>query len=230
MERPHFCTKHQIEYSFWTGCDYCLAERTLRNEQMDKDKFNDAVDKVTHTSGATSSACHDYAQIPISALDALAARFEYGEKKHGRDNWRKGLHDKTYVVERLNHVIRHAKLLADKLMGLAQWDEDDDAGAILWGGAFAAEACLLHKPKAEEPTTSLEIVIGDLFMFIKPWESQVVYRVDCIDGDALCPIGVNRIEIPRGSCICGQWFTEEYLKRHFVRLGELKGNASNSGT
>jgi hypothetical protein len=93
-----------------------------------------------NTPQAKTSACPSFDQIPLSALIALAKRYELGEKKYGRDNWRKSLTDKMYVVERLNHVIMHAKTLQGKLLGEIPWDEDDDAGAILWGGAFCAEA------------------------------------------------------------------------------------------
>lgn len=97
-------------------------------------------DKVTHACGATSSVCPDFAQIPTAALMSLANRYKLGEAKHGRDNWRKGLSDKRYVIERLNHVIFHAKKLADKIENGLPLDDDDDAGAIMWGGAFAVEA------------------------------------------------------------------------------------------
>jgi hypothetical protein len=104
-------------------------------------------DKVTHACGATSSECPDFAQIPLTALIALANRFKLGEAKHGRDNWRKGLSDKRYVIERLNHVAFHAMKLAHKIENGLPLDTDDDAGAIMWGGAFAVEAVRVRAPK-----------------------------------------------------------------------------------
>src|SRR5688572_28864882 len=88
----------------------CWALNVVKNS-MGKDQMledSELLDKVAHKSGSTSSYCPDFAQIPLDALISLAKRYELGEKKHGRDNWRKGLTDKSYVVERLNHVIRHA--------------------------------------------------------------------------------------------------------------------------
>ena len=95
---------------------------------------------IRHTCGATASECPDFAQIPLGALMALARRYELGEKKHGRDNWRKGLADKSYVIARLNHTIYHCLKLVEKIEGKRPLDSDDDAGAIMWGGAFAVEA------------------------------------------------------------------------------------------
>lgn len=93
-----------------------------------------------HPSGATSSKVFDYAQIPKHALDRLAARFQHGEKVHGRNNWRKGLGDKTYLIDRLNHVICHTYALIEKLENDLDLTSDDDASAIMWGGCFACEA------------------------------------------------------------------------------------------
>lgn len=108
---------------------------------------NELDDKVTHACGATSSYCPDFGQIPIDAQIALAKRFELGEVKHGRDNWRKGLDNVSYGVSRLNHVIYHALKLINKMEGKLPWDDDDDAGAIMWGGTFAVELTKVHKPK-----------------------------------------------------------------------------------
>jgi len=94
--------------------------------------------------GASSSACLDFAQIPFEALRVLGERYALGQIKHGRHNWRKGLHNKEYVLARASHLIQHAFKLANQLDGTMPWDEDDNIGAILWGGAFMAEARRLH--------------------------------------------------------------------------------------
>lgn len=104
-------------------------------------------DKVKHESGATSSYCPDFAQIPVLALIRLAKRFELGAKKHGRKNYMGGVHDKSYVIERLNHVIHHCYKLIQKLEGDLPFDKDDDAGGIMWGGAFATLAVAFHHPE-----------------------------------------------------------------------------------
>lgn len=95
---------------------------------------------VTNESGAKSSSVPRLDLIPYRTLLALAARFEKGEKRYGRNNWRKGLTDKEYVLERAAHILNHVEILIEKLQGLRPDDGDDDVGAILWGGAFLAEA------------------------------------------------------------------------------------------
>ena len=100
-------------------------------------------DRTTHN-GVGTSHCPDFSQIPLEALVSLARRYELGAKKHGKDNWRPGIKDKSYCIERLNHVINHAFTLIGKLEGRIENDGDDDAGAILWGGALAVLATKEH--------------------------------------------------------------------------------------
>lgn len=108
-------------------------------------------DKIIHASGAASSYCPDLTQIPYEGLEAIAKRFEFGAAKYGRGNWKNGIPDKTYCIERLNHIVRHAYSLAQKLEGTKPWDDDDDAGAIAWGGVFAVIAQQTHRPADAPP-------------------------------------------------------------------------------
>lgn len=106
-----------------------------------------------------TSDCPDYSSIPISALKSLAARFSLGEKKYGRNSWRKRIQElgAPYIIERLNHVIHHSKKLQAKLEGHLEWDKDDDVGGILWGGAAAAEAMVvLEYNKHVDPEAVVE--------------------------------------------------------------------------
>lgn len=96
-------------------------------------------EKTVSKSGASSSKVPRMDLIPYSALVRLANRFALGLEKHGKNNYRKGLSDKDYVIERLGHVINHAYRLIEKLEGRLV-DEDDDAAAIAWGGIFACLA------------------------------------------------------------------------------------------
>lgn len=109
-------------------------------EDQTKERKHDQEEIVIASSGARASACPDFTAIPKSAITALAERIDLGAAKHGRDNYRKGLADKEYIRARLSHVIRHAFTLAAKLDGREPWNEDDDIGALLWGGMFLAEA------------------------------------------------------------------------------------------
>jgi hypothetical protein len=94
---------------------------------------------VVSKGGATSSKIPGIDQIPYSAIIALAKRYSLGEQKHGRDNWKQGLDDKKYMIERLGHVINHAYKQIAILQGDIPDDGDDNAGAIMWGGAMLAE-------------------------------------------------------------------------------------------
>lgn len=105
-----------------------------------KDRTHENEAKTVSLSGATSSALAAYDQLPYLAMARLAERYKLGELKHGRDNWRKGLGDKQYVLGRLGHVIHHALKAIAIIEGRIEDDGDDNAGAIMWGGAFLAEA------------------------------------------------------------------------------------------
>lgn len=46
-------------------------------------------------------------QIPVHSLQEIGRIFEEGAAKYGRDNWKKGVNDKEYQEERLEHAITH---------------------------------------------------------------------------------------------------------------------------
>jgi hypothetical protein len=97
--------------------------------------------------------------LPYHGLCRAAARFEKGEARYGHDNWRKGLTDRRYVIERLGHVMHHTALLIAKLEGYVPDDGDDDAGAIAWGGLFACEALeQLRKLEQDDASDALKRV------------------------------------------------------------------------
>lgn len=101
-------------------------------------------------SGAKSSTVPRLDLIPHRALVRLAGRYEKGMKRYGRNNWQKGLTDLDYVLERAAHVLNHASILIEKLQGLRADDGDDDAAAIMWGGAFLCEATFALKCEADD--------------------------------------------------------------------------------
>jgi hypothetical protein len=95
-----------------------------------------------HTS---SSKKPRFAMIPYAALEALAARFDLGEQKHGPKPWnalsdQAGLQDEAWITSRIEHVIHHAYQYLLKRRGLIPDDGDDDAAAIMWGGVVLSEA------------------------------------------------------------------------------------------
>ncbi len=105
---------------------------------------------VTLECGASASIAPKFHLVPLKALVRLCNRFEFGAHKHGAYNWMNGLPGTltipptpdprvAYALERANHVVYHALRLQAKLQGLLPPDQDDDAGAIMWGGAFLSE-------------------------------------------------------------------------------------------
>ena len=85
--------------------------------------------------------------IPRQALESLAARFELGLANYGELAWNAArdkegfdaaVNDPAFVEARLNHVIDHATKALAKLRGHLPEDGDDDAGAIMFGGAVLA--------------------------------------------------------------------------------------------
>lgn len=94
---------------------------------------------------AASSKIPPLHLIPTVALESLANRFELGIKRKGDKSWnalssnQSILTDREFAIERTAHVIQHAMKLRDKLLsGEGLPGDDDDAGAIMWAGAFFA--------------------------------------------------------------------------------------------
>lgn len=114
-------------------------------------------EKVTLAGGhATSTIGVKFGRIPRQALVSLANRLDVGVERHGVMSWNGQSENFNEVnasldwaLERLGHVIDHSYAAIEKLMGLREWDGEDDAGAILFGGAVLA--CSKHW---EEPAQS----------------------------------------------------------------------------
>jgi hypothetical protein len=81
-------------------------------------------------SGATSSGkLPPYDLITLNFQDRTAKRLELGAEKHGRFNYRKGLKDKEFIMDRLNHAFKHLKLAMDQIES-GEKVEDDDLAAV----------------------------------------------------------------------------------------------------
>lgn len=104
---------------------------------------------------AASSKGPAFHLIPTTVFEALAARCELGIERKGDKSWnalsqnQEVVKDLDFAIERTSHIIHHALKLRDKLHAMklrdqhssreattAPFREDDDAGAILWGGMF----------------------------------------------------------------------------------------------
>ena len=90
--------------------------------------------------------------IPTEALLRLIARFELGRERKKEKAWnarsenQEVLLDREFAIERIDHLMRHALTLRDKIQRGAPMEGDDDAAAISWSGAFL---CCATKAMAE---------------------------------------------------------------------------------
>lgn len=90
-------------------------------------------------SGATSSEnLPPYDLLPMNFLRRVAARFGLGAVKHGRFNYRKGLNDKEFIQDRLNHAFVHLKNAMDTIEA-GEIFEDDDLAAVAVNVAMVME-------------------------------------------------------------------------------------------
>lgn len=58
-------------------------------------------------SAKTDVEAFSLTQIPCKSLERLGAVFREGEAKYGRGNWRRGVGDTAYQLERANHALKH---------------------------------------------------------------------------------------------------------------------------
>lgn len=70
---------------------------------------------ISMTEVKTDVEPFDLTEIPLSADIRTAKVFKEGHSKYGRGNWRSGVHDKKYQLERANHALKHLKLYIYKL-------------------------------------------------------------------------------------------------------------------
>lgn len=72
--------------------------------------------------------------------ERLARRYELGLSKYSEDNYRQGINDREFVLDRCNHMLAHAHKAVEsfRTMGtlLAHESDDDDLAAVIWGAIF----------------------------------------------------------------------------------------------
>ena len=126
-------------------CNYSQEEFERLKEYCPND-FHKLREQVSFAGGlVTSSKIPPLHLIPTIALESLANRFQKGIERKGDKSWnalsanQSILTDREFAIERTAHVIQHAMKLRDKLLnGEDLPGDDDDAGAIMWAGAFFA--------------------------------------------------------------------------------------------
>jgi hypothetical protein len=89
-------------------------------------------------SGALSSSKKiRYDLLPRTFLERIAERFELGTRKYPPFNYKQGLEDKEFIIDRLNHLQEHVQAyLSPK--DSDDWNDDNLAG-IGWAVSFLME-------------------------------------------------------------------------------------------
>jgi hypothetical protein len=101
-------------------------------------------------SGAESSDnVPGYDMLPFTFLRRTAKRFTLGAVKYGKFNYRKGIRDKEFILDRLNHAFEHLKLAMDKIEN-GEITSDDDLGAVCVNVAMAMEYQVVNDLIKEE--------------------------------------------------------------------------------
>lgn len=86
---------------------------------------------VLESGASRSEKARGFHQIPTTAIEREAARFDLGGTAHGEYNWQKGVDDPAWVKECWNHVLQH---LLDWRSG--KHPDDDHLAAVRCGAAF----------------------------------------------------------------------------------------------
>lgn len=102
--------------------------------------------------------------IPTAVLERLAERFELGVERKGSKAWnavsanQDCLKDEDFVIERISHIIHHAMKLRDKIHSgyFKGIEQDNDAAAVAWGGAFLICAVEALKEKHDEQRIAVD--------------------------------------------------------------------------
>ncbi len=80
----------------------------------------------------------DLTQIPFEAEKRVGVIFREGEIKYDRNNWRNGLNDISYQLERANHALKHLKIYVhwlehgEYLGEFKDGKPEDDLAKVLW--------------------------------------------------------------------------------------------------
>jgi hypothetical protein len=69
-------------------------------------------------------------------LERIAKRFELGAKKYGDNNWQKGVEDKEFILDRLNHAVVHLYNVIGQVSE-DKFPSDDDLAAVILNSIFA---------------------------------------------------------------------------------------------
>lgn len=90
----------------------------------------DATELVFKSGARTSAHADRLDLVPPELMRAAAQRFEMGLKKYSKDNWKKGVRDQEFLVERANHMAEH--MLRYLSGDFSEDTEEENLGAIAW--------------------------------------------------------------------------------------------------
>ena len=94
--------------------------------------------QVFESRAASSGNVPGFDMLPYVFLYRTAKRFDLGAKKYSKFNYRKGLKDKAFILDRLNHAFSHLKLAMDLIEAGIPFG-DDNLGAVACNIAMAME-------------------------------------------------------------------------------------------
>jgi hypothetical protein len=91
-------------------------------------------------------------EIPHSALVRLGLVFREGAEKYGRGNWRLGVNNKAFQIERLNHAIDHLYKYAHSVETGETLSNEDHLAKVIWFCATQIELERLESIPVDVPT------------------------------------------------------------------------------
>lgn len=113
----------------------------------------DEIVKAIEKSVKTDKEEFDLTQIPFGALKRIGGIFKEGEVKYGKENWKLGVNDLAYRLERANHAIKHLYQYVEKMMEGKESEGEDDLGKVAWFCVTDMELVSLRLKKAEKNET-----------------------------------------------------------------------------
>lgn len=132
----------------YRDCVYC-NDTVSRDKLVDNDPtkpvpvipYKNPSEKQIHSfaSGASSSGhILPYDMLTPTLLARAARRMQKGVEKYKKNDWKKGVHDKKFIVDRLNHAMGHLiKATYEIENGIPM--TDDDLAAVVVNCMMAME-------------------------------------------------------------------------------------------
>lgn len=131
---PINCTRRQECLAL--GNEITMSDNMDRpsdeDESTERRQAEYDVDPVHHfTSGASSSGNKPpYECLTSTLLRRAALRMQKG-MHYGKHNWKKGVKDKAFILDRLNHALEHLKKAQEEIDSDTLYDDDDLAAVVV---------------------------------------------------------------------------------------------------